>query len=48
MDLVELIVAVHDRLEARHIRHAFGGALALAYVAQPRGVVAGRLPTGAR
>jgi len=39
MELVALIVAVHNRLEAADIPHAFGGALALAYVATPRGTV---------
>ncbi len=38
-DLVDLIVAVHDRLDEASIGHAFGGALALAYVAEPRGTV---------
>jgi hypothetical protein len=39
MELIALIVAVHDGLEAADIPHAFGGALALAYVATPRGTV---------
>lgn len=39
MDFVELIVAVHDHLEVAGISHAFGGALALGYVAEPRGTV---------
>jgi len=39
MTLVGLIVAVHQHLEAATISHAFGGALALAYVAEPRGTV---------
>jgi hypothetical protein len=39
MGLVELIVAVHDRLERDGLSHAFGGALALGYVATPRGTV---------
>lgn len=39
MDFVDLIVAVHDRLDAAQVSHAFGGALALAYVAEPRGTV---------
>lgn len=39
MDFVELIVTVHDHLEAARISHAFGGALALGYVAEPRGTV---------
>lgn len=37
MSLIELTLAVHDRLDADAIPHAFGGALALAYVADPRG-----------
>jgi hypothetical protein len=39
MDLVDLIVAVHDQLDRAAIGHAFGGALALAYIAEPRGTV---------
>src|SRR5262245_33677231 len=39
MELVELIVAVHDRLDDAALSHAFGGALALGYVATPRGTV---------
>ncbi len=38
-DLVDLIVAVHDHLDDAEIAHAFGGALALAYIAEPRGTV---------
>lgn len=38
-DLVDLIVAVHDHLEESRIGHAFGGALALGYIAEPRGTV---------
>lgn len=34
--LPEKIVAVHDRFERASIAHAFGGALALAYYAEPR------------
>ncbi len=34
--LPEKIVAVHERLEQAGIAHAFGGALALAYYAEPR------------
>lgn len=37
MSLVDLALAVHARLDECGIRHAFGGALALAYVADPRG-----------
>jgi hypothetical protein len=39
MEFVELIVAVHDHLERGRLSHAFGGALALGYVATPRGTV---------
>ena len=39
MELVELIVAVHEHLERARLRHAFGGALALGYIATPRGTV---------
>lgn len=39
MELVELIVAVHDHLDLARIPHAFGGALALGYIASPRGTV---------
>lgn len=36
--LVEKVLAVHDAFEAAEIRHAFGGALALAYATEePRG-----------
>jgi hypothetical protein len=34
--LPEKIVALHERLGAARISHAFGGALALAYYAEPR------------
>lgn len=37
--LVDLIVGVHLHLDASGIPHAFGGALALAYIAEPRGTV---------
>lgn len=39
MDFVELIVSVHAHLDGAGIAHAFGGALALGYVAEPRGTV---------
>ena len=39
MDFVELIVSVHEHLDQGGIAHAFGGALALGYVAEPRGTV---------
>lgn len=34
--LADKVVAVHDALDAAGITHAFGGALALAYYAEPR------------
>ncbi len=37
--LVEKVVAIHHRLEAARIPHAIGGALALAYYAEPRATV---------
>lgn len=37
MDFVDLILDVHRRLTGASIPHAFGGALALGYVAEPRG-----------
>ncbi|MEX2293509.1 MAG: hypothetical protein WD691_06935 [Acidimicrobiales bacterium] len=39
MDFVDLIVAVHGRFADNDIAHAFGGALALGYIAEPRGTV---------
>ena len=39
MSLVDLVVDVHRLLLAAGQAHAFGGALALAYVAEPRGTV---------
>lgn len=39
MSLVGLVLEVHDQLDAASLAHAFGGALALAYVAEPRGTV---------
>ena len=39
MDFVDLIITVHDHLDRTRIAHAFGGALALGYVAEPRGTV---------
>lgn len=39
MSLVDLVVDVHHQLVASGLSHAFGGALALAYVAEPRGTV---------
>ena len=39
MEFVEFIVAIHEHLDRARISHAFGGALALAYVAKPRGTV---------
>lgn len=37
--LPDKVVAIHDRLAAGKIAHAFGGALALAYYAEPRATV---------
>jgi hypothetical protein len=37
--LPEKIVAIHERLTAGKIPHAFGGALALAYYAEPRATI---------
>jgi hypothetical protein len=34
--LPEKIVAIHERLDQARVAHAFGGALALAYYAEPR------------
>ncbi len=34
--LPEKIVAIHERLDRARVAHAFGGALALAYYAEPR------------
>ncbi|MDQ6927088.1 MAG: hypothetical protein M3159_00305 [Actinomycetota bacterium] len=39
MSLADLVVDVHRRLSAARRAHAFGGALALAYIAEPRGTV---------
>jgi hypothetical protein len=39
VDFVELVVAVHEQLDLASVPHAFGGALALGYVANPRGTV---------
>lgn len=39
MSFVEFVVEVHDTLDRAGMPHAFGGALALAYVAEPRGTV---------
>lgn len=39
MEFVALIVAIHHRFDRADIVHAFGGALALGYVAEPRGTV---------
>ena len=39
MSLIDLVVTVHERLGDAGVPHAFGGALALAYVAEPRGTV---------
>lgn len=39
MTFVDGVLDVHDALDRGGIPHAFGGALALAYVAEPRGTV---------
>lgn len=39
MTLVDLVVTVHSALARASLGHAFGGALALAYIADPRGTV---------
>ncbi len=39
MEFVELIVAVHNHFVSAGLSHAFGGALALGYIATPRGTV---------
>jgi hypothetical protein len=39
VSLVGLVLDVHRQLAAASVPHAFGGALALAYVAEPRGTV---------
>ncbi|CAN5129986.1 hypothetical protein BH24ACT1_BH24ACT1_04520 [soil metagenome] len=39
MSLVELVLEVHHHLDGAGTPHAFGGALALAYVAEPRGTI---------
>lgn len=37
--LPDKVVAIHERLRAARIGHAFGGALALAYYAEPRATI---------
>jgi len=37
--LPEKITSIHDSLSAARIRHAYGGALALAYYAEPRATI---------
>jgi hypothetical protein len=39
MNAIALVGAIHDLLDRLEIAHAFGGALALAYYAEPRGTV---------
>jgi hypothetical protein len=39
MSFTEVVVEVHEALEAAGVGHAFGGALALAYYAEPRATV---------
>jgi hypothetical protein len=37
--LPDKVVAIHERLTEARVRHAFGGALALAYYAEPRATI---------
>jgi hypothetical protein len=37
--LPDKVVAIHDRLDRAKVAHAFGGALALAYYAEPRATI---------
>jgi hypothetical protein len=39
VSLIDLCLRVHEHLDAASVPHAFGGALALSYVADPRGTV---------
>ncbi len=39
MDLIDLVIGVHACLDAHALPHAFGGALALTYIAQPRATI---------
>lgn len=39
MSLVDFVVEIHEELDRSGLLHAFGGALALAYVADPRGTI---------
>jgi hypothetical protein len=39
LSLPEKIVAIHASLDEAHVNHAFGGALALAYYAEPRATI---------
>ena len=39
LNLPQKVVAIHDALQAGRIPHAFGGALALAYYAEPRATI---------
>jgi len=39
MSLIDLTLEVHTHLDASGLSHAFGGALALAYLVDPRGTV---------
>jgi len=39
MTLVDVVLEVHDLLREHRVAHAFGGALALAYITDPRGTV---------
>ncbi len=39
MTIIDLVLALHARLEEADLPHGFGGALALAYLTEPRGTV---------
>ncbi|HVE46659.1 MAG TPA: hypothetical protein VNA57_07930 [Acidimicrobiales bacterium] len=39
MSVAGLVVALHDHFAGRRVPHAFGGALALNYYAEPRGTI---------
>lgn len=39
MSVTSVVEEVHRHLRHRKVRHAFGGALALAYYAEPRGTI---------
>lgn len=39
MTIVDVVFEVHDHLERQEVAHAFGGALALSYYAEPRATI---------